>query len=58
VRIESEEMISSSAGAIDQEVGQPNKMRYTLAVFKSAFQVGVVIRIDAGAIRYPEFICQ
>jgi len=30
-------MVSSYAGAVDQEVGQLNEMKFTLAIVRSAF---------------------
>lgn len=43
-------MISSSAEAIEQEVGQIKKMRYNRAVVNLASNVKVGIRIYTGAI--------
>jgi hypothetical protein len=42
-------MISSSAGAIDQEIGQLNKMRFYQPLSQHSI-VSVGIRMDTGAI--------
>jgi hypothetical protein len=39
-------MFSSSAEAFDQEVGQPNKKRYTIEVKESVFSRQCWIRIN------------